>query len=108
MAIEQDLGFRVEQTEEGHACAELVNDEDVWIDLTELGGEDAGAEDKSKLAQDREEDAESAADGGRKDGIPANSYIERSLGEVSALSDLAIAIARYQQYDIPSRASSKQ
>ena len=96
MAIEQDLGFGVEQSEKGYACAELVNDDDVRVDLAKLGREDSGTDYQSKLAQYREEDAESTADGGREDGIAANSYIERSLGEVSASSNLAIAIAKCQ------------
>lgn len=50
MSIEQDLGFRVKQSEERYADTELVDNEDIWIDVFELLGEEAYAGNESELS----------------------------------------------------------
>lgn len=92
MSIEQDLRLGIEESEERYANAELVNNEDIGVDLLELGGEESRASDKGELAQDGAEDVKTASYGGGKDGVAANSYVEGSLGAVSAIASFLKAM----------------
>ena len=72
---------RCEEAEEWHACAQLVDEEEIGSEVGELGREDSDREDEVELAEGSAEDGEPGEDGGRHEGVATDADIEGALEE---------------------------